>query len=673
MNLLRNMKIRSKLAVMLFFPVIGILYFSITGIHEKYELSKSMSSLRALSEVAVSLSAVIHETQKERGMSAGYISSKGAKFASELPAQRTKNDSRISELKMLLSSSDIKQHGSEFKSDLSRSLQFIEMVDRKRKEVDALSISTAEEIKFYSGMINSMLSIIAGMSALSVDVEMSSLMSAYYNFLEEKERAGIERAVLSASFAAKKFEEGMYRKFISLVSGQDIYEKVFLSFATQEQQTFYNEKMQNKYVRDVNKMRDVAYQKADVGNFDVDANEWFATITGKINILKEIEDRLSDDLNLKADQLKREARKAFTFFIVVSSISIAVTFVLVILIYRDISRPVNSVVAMLEDIARGEGDLTKRIDISSKDEIGQLAVWFNTFMDKLHDIIYQVTLNIEQLATAATEISASSVQLSAGMTEQTNQAAQVSTAVEEMTATIIETSKNTADAAEKASQAAGKSQEGGQLAENTSRGMDKIVNSSIETAQNIQNLAEKAIAIGEIIEVIDDIADQTNLLALNAAIEAARAGEQGRGFAVVADEVRRLADRTTAATKEVADTIKEIQSDVSNANNQIADSKNTVDEGKDLVEKTNSSLNEIFSTIESVQDMMRQIASAANEQSAAAEDISKNVENVNRISQESATGSEEAASAAEQLNRQSEELKALVGGFKLSRITESVT
>ena len=340
-------------------------------------------------------------------------------------------------------------------------------------------------------------------------------------------------------------------------------------------------------------------------------------------------------------------------------------------ISRMITKPINNVVEMIKDIAQGEGDLTKRLEATSKDEIGDLAKWFNTFMDKLHDIIAQVASNTGQLAGAANEISSSSEELSAGVKEQTNQTAQVSTAIEEMTATIMESSKNIGEANEKAKTAGNKSQEGSRMADEASRGMDEIVESSNVTSKNIEGLSEKATAIGEIISVIDDIADQTNLLALNAAIEAARAGEQGRGFAVVADEVRKLAERTTKATKEVADNIKGIQADVTTAAAQVNDSNETVTKGKEVVQKTNEALNEIYTAIESVQEMMGQVATASEEQSSAAEQISKNVENVDRITKETATGAEQSASAAEQLNRQAEELRNLVGGFKLRKDAQS--
>jgi len=402
-------------------------------------------------------------------------------------------------------------------------------------------------------------------------------------------------------------------------------------------------------------------------SLEVFKTETMSNLAGVQELLKELKEKNFAVSKAKIQHAAAQSSSSITINLVITVISLVLGLALAIFITRSITKPTNKVVEMLKDIAQGEGDLTKRLDINSRDELGDLAKWYNTFIDKLHDIIAQVASNTEQLASAATEISSSAEELSAGVREQTNQTAQVSTAVEEMTATIVETSKNTGDAAEKAKAAASKSQEGSRLAEDTSRGMDEIVQASSVTTRNVEGLAEKATAIGEIIKVIDDIADQTNLLALNAAIEAARAGEQGRGFAVVADEVRKLAERTTKATKEVAETIKGIQADVTAANSQMVESQKIVNKGKKLVQKTNGSLTEIFSAIEAVQEMMRQIATASEEQSAVAEQISKSVENVDRITKESATGSEQAAAAAEQLNRQAEELRHLVGGFRLRK------
>jgi methyl-accepting chemotaxis protein len=400
---------------------------------------------------------------------------------------------------------------------------------------------------------------------------------------------------------------------------------------------------------------------------DIFANETMSNLEGVRKNLKELKEIEFGEIEKLRQNAANTASSSIITNLVIAILAILLGSILAIIITRSITKPLNMVVSRIKDIAQGEGDLTKRLEVTTKDEIGDLATWFNAFVDKLHDIIAQVSYNTEQLASAANEISSSAEELSAGAKEQTNQTAQVSAAVEEMTVTIMEVSKNTGEAAERAKGVALKAQEGSRLADDTSQGMSEIVTSANVTAKNVEGLAKKATAIGEIIKVIDDIADQTNLLALNAAIEAARAGEQGRGFAVVADEVRKLAERTTKATKEVAETIKGIQSDVSSANSQMTDSHKYVVKGKELVEKTNGSLTEIFSAIETVQEMMRQLATSSQQQSAAAEEISKSIENVNRITKESAAGTEQAASASEQLNRQAEELRKLVGGFKLRR------
>ncbi|GEM_PF-273360 len=390
---------------------------------------------------------------------------------------------------------------------------------------------------------------------------------------------------------------------------------------------------------------------------------------------------------------------AMTFVLGALTIGIFVAF----FISRAIARPVNEIARVADSVA--VGDVQHQIHFDSRDEIGILANSFRQLIDYLkslagaaeriaaNDLTVQITPqgdkdalgnafktmvanltgmirqlndNSSQLVSAATEIASSSEQMARGSQEQTGQTAQVSSAVEEMTATIVESSKNAGEAAGQAKEAANAARAGNQVVSQTIEGMNRIAQVVQESAKTIQELSKSSDQIGEIISVIDDIADQTNLLALNAAIEAARAGEQGRGFAVVADEVRKLAERTTKATKEITDMIKGIQNDTKGAVASMEQGINEVQEGRELADKAGESLTAIATYSQKVMDMIQQIATAAEEQSAASEEIARSVEGIARVTKENATGVEQSAAAAEQLNRQAEGLRMMVMQFKVT-------
>jgi len=337
------------------------------------------------------------------------------------------------------------------------------------------------------------------------------------------------------------------------------------------------------------------------------------------------------------------------------------------LVGRGISRPVERVTAALKDIAEGEGDLTKRVDVRTNDEIGALVRWFNTFVQKIHDLIADVARTSTDVASAATEIAASSEQIASGMSQQTEQVTQISSAIEEMSASVVEVAKKSADAASTAAQAGDVAQQGGATVNQTITDMRSINETVSASATAVAGLGQRSEQIGQIIEVINDIADQTNLLALNAAIEAARAGEYGRGFAVVADEVRKLADRTTKATEEITGSITAIQTETQTAVERMKAGSAQVQTGVDRAAGAGESLQKIVTSSRDVATMIQSIAAAAEEQSAAAEQISRNVESITAVAKQSSEGTNQAASAATELSGKAEQLQSLVGRFKLAQ------
>ncbi len=327
----------------------------------------------------------------------------------------------------------------------------------------------------------------------------------------------------------------------------------------------------------------------------------------------------------------------------------------------------NNANKMLVEMQKfANGNLSVALKVENKDDvIGKLFTGFNKVVDNIRNIILKVTEAVQATASAANQISSSTEEMAAGAQEQSSQATEVAGAVEEMTKTIYETTKNTGQATE-ASKNAGKSaKEGGHVVEETIHGMNRIAEVVKKSAATVQELGKSSDQIGEIVQVIDDIADQTNLLALNAAIEAARAGEQGRGFAVVADEVRKLAERTTKATKEIATMIKQIQKDTSGAVESMQQGTEEVESGKLLAEKAGKSLQDIIHGAEQVVDIVTQVAAASEEQSSAAEQISKNIESISSVTQESASGIQQIAHASEDLNRLTLNLQELIAQFKI--------
>jgi methyl-accepting chemotaxis protein len=344
--------------------------------------------------------------------------------------------------------------------------------------------------------------------------------------------------------------------------------------------------------------------------------------------------------------------------------------------FRKIVQGVNSTLdAVIKPVQEGSntlavmatGDMTVRMAGEYKGDLQLIKESINKVGGSLQDALRKVSEAVSATASASSQISSSTEEMAAGAQEQTSQAGEVASAVEEMTKTIMENSKNASVAADTAKQARLSAEAGGKVVDDTVQGMKRIAGVVNKSAETVKELGKSSDQIGEIIGVIDDIADQTNLLALNAAIEAARAGEQGRGFAVVADEVRKLAERTTKATKEIAGMIKKIQADTTGAVKSMEEGTQEVVRGIELADKAGVSLKEIVGVSQKVTDMVTQIAAASEEQSSASEQISKNVEGISKVTGETAQGTQQIARAAEDLNRLTENLQKLISDFKLGR------
>ncbi len=440
-------------------------------------------------------------------------------------------------------------------------------------------------------------------------------------------------------------------------------------------------------------------QKAALEIFDTETMAAVSEVQGYLKELKEYFDQESSTATTQTNSLIDSLQ---TIILILSFVALLLGIGAAYFIARSITRPVSDIANIAESIS--SGDIDQEIKYDSLDEIGVLAksfrnliqymknlagvseriaandltveinpesdkdvlgISFKTMTENLTTMVRQIGDNATQLVSAASEVASTSEQMSRGANEQAQQVTQVSAAVEEMSATVVESAQNAESANENARNASSTAESGGKIVHDTMEGMQRITDVVSRSASNISKLAESADQIGEIISVIDDIADQTNLLALNAAIEAARAGEQGRGFAVVADEVRKLAERTGKATGEITVMIKGIQAGTQDAVSSMESGIQEVDKGRELTDKAGSTLSQIVGQSQSVQDMIQQLATASSQQSAATEQIAKNIELVSSITKETATGAEQSAAAAEELSRQAESMQGTVSQFKV--------
>jgi methyl-accepting chemotaxis protein len=304
---------------------------------------------------------------------------------------------------------------------------------------------------------------------------------------------------------------------------------------------------------------------------------------------------------------------------------------------RTISRPSERMIALAKDLAEGDGDLTKRLDVQSRDEIGEMAYWFNTFLDKIHSLIGQVKVTAVEVASASQQLSSAASQLSDGSQEQASSLEETAASLEQITATVKQTADNAKQANQLAASSSDAADKGGQ-----------VVTSAVAAMAEITKSSKK---IADITTTIHQIAFQTNLLALNAAVEAARAGEQGRGFAVVATEVRNLAQRSATAAKEIRALIQ--------------DSVEKVEAGSTLVNQSGQTLQEIVASVKQVTDIIGEIAAGTQEQSAGIDQVNLGVNQMDHVVQSNAAQTEQLSATAHLMAEQGGQLQALVRRFKL--------
>ena len=655
--------IAQRLTLLTAVPVIALVLSSSALVWDSLSRYQNAVQAHGIMEVAVAAGDLIHPMQVERGMTVGFIQSGGQKFADTLPGNRTKTDEKLAAYKRLLGGVNAGSMPG-LKKAIDEAGQKLDGLAKKREQATQLNITVPEAAAFYTGTIGHLLKVMSAAAEYNKDPAIAKKLLTYLAFANAKENAGQERALTTAGFVANKVEPAQYRTILSKIHKQDAYLDTFTDSANEQEKAALKKVLDGEAAQDVQRMRGIMAERSILGAFDVDPAMWFKRITDKIEGYYGVEQLIIKNINSDVANLLSSSRTLLLIQVIFAALAIAVAISVSVWVARGVNRPLKDVVDAVEYVV-SQDDFTRSIPEEGTEETARVGQAVNHLREKFRNIISHVTRSSEGVANASHTLADSSHQVNQSSIVQADSASSVASSVEELSVSISETAGNAQLAAEIVSKSrAGTEQVLATMAD-TVKNVTGIAELIRESDANVGRLDDRSKKIGGIIQVIKEVADQTNLLALNAAIEAARAGEQGRGFAVVADEVRKLAERTSKATEEIASLIGDIQNHIGETVTGMRQANTQVSESLVLVGKTEAALHRIGDDSSAVANNVQSIADAIREQDSAIHQVVANIEKIAQMSEENSAATASSSDTAIQLDRLSSQLKESVGHFKV--------
>ncbi|ACH67302.1 chemotaxis protein [Aliivibrio fischeri] len=668
MNFIKKLSFKQKILLIITLPIIGMLFFSLDTLYKTVSLRSELQDITSMTDISIEGSLIVHELQKERGSTAGFVSSKGANFKSEMLEQRKETDSVLNTYLQSLKekAQSIQKTNIAVYNDMQTIFTQLNQLNTIRNNVDKLAISPSNAAKYYTDINRLFLSLSNMIVKTSTERTLTPHLRNYSLFLEIKESAGKERASLNNILSSSgPVPLTLYKTFVALDSTQNAYLATFIEYATSKQVDALNKILSDSISQKVSNIRDMVNKQYVSGKFTVSGSEWYQASTNRINEFKQYEDLLVDDIEKVISRLNSEVNTAIYSSLFIILLILSITIVSSVIISKLLIGQAVQLSQVIETVSKDK-DLTIRAKVLSEDELGVSTKYLNEMLAEFHSVLQKMDIGSTQLATSAEESNVVMEVTANNSQHELAQVEEISTAISELSSTSKEVTTNATHAEEEAQSAINNVDIGKQHLEN-SMSLTRSINDSVQqTASMIEELRANAVNIGEVTNVISSISDQTNLLALNAAIEAARAGEQGRGFAVVADEVRNLAAKTQQSTQHIQEIISKLQSQSEKANNNMIENVTLIQKSVVLAEDVKLSFNDIENSVQAISDINTLVATASQEQYSVTEDIAKNTTRTFDLVNENVSSIHQTQLVSQELAKLAEQQKSEIALFKLS-------
>lgn len=653
--MLKNAPLSAKLLLILMFPLLGFLAFAGIFVAHKLETVGAMDRAVAATSAAKNMSDVVTTIQRERGASGVFLGSGGKTMQDKLKSLRQETDKAVTVMRA---------QPTEDLPATDAMLRAMDDLTELRQKVDSLAMNNTESGAQFTDLIRKLIGFSYSLETTIEDPEILRALSSLNQFFDMKERSGRERVLLGLAFNQNRFDAPLLSRFSRNMGEFSGYFEAFQRWAPEAFKNKLDAVLRKPASIEVARLQKLGFDTPLGNPLNIKPEEWFNLSTSRIDMMAEVESELAQVVVGLASTERSNAQQSLYLAIATVIVMLVAVLWLAWIIIDNIKIAVVDLNRTL--IALAKRDLTARTSYSGKDEFGEISRNLDNMALHISEVISEIGGATAQVATAAEQSSAVALQTSNNVAQQRQGTDQVVTAISEMSSTVKDVARSINDAAEMSQRVNVSTVQGKAEIEKTIGLIKGLEVQAKETSVIIDDLKGESDSISSVLDVIRGVAEQTNLLALNAAIEAARAGEQGRGFAVVADEVRNLAKKTQDSTVSIQNMIANLQSGSERASTSMQETLGKAQEGASNIVRAGELLEEIAEGIANISDSNIQVASAAEQQSQVAEEIHRNVTEINTLVIQVSAGAEQTAITSRELARLAEQQQGLVGRFKVS-------